>query len=184
MKEHIFGNTDFGIRYQPNTKLIDHNRELAQLHLIIDNQIIGDPEEVCLVATWIASMEGNLHTIENHSEKLYHPEFENRTEQEIFELIYKSNQLEEEYKVEFEYLPVLPETIWQHCNFTIDETIDAYQIAMICKDEHITFIWKNLEEASFKTKNHQLHSKSIEKSQLIATIKNCLVHLKKDFKFI
>lgn len=71
-------------------------------------------------------------------------QFETLTEREMFELVWKSNQLEEEYDPAFAYLPA-PDTsqLWRDHVLFLDETIDAYNIVMIFRDGNLTFMWEN-----------------------------------------
>ena len=131
MTERIFGNkTDFGIRYVSGWQSQDSKYYFGKLHLLLNGQIIGDKNESCLIVAWISRMQNILTLIENNSHRFYNPEFDKRTDEEIFELIYKSNQLPNEFNKDFIDLPVLSSEIWQYCNLSIDETTDAYLITM------------------------------------------------------
>lgn len=183
MTERIFGNkTGFGIRYVSGWKSNDGKYYFGKLHLLLNGQIIGDKNETCLMGSWISSMEHNLSLIENNSKRFYHPEFDKRTDEEIFELIYKSNQMPNEFNKDFIDLPVLPNEIWQYCNMGIDETIDAYLITMICKNHVMKFIWKGWREPCPEEQINKLLSISIDKAQVSNVINECLKYLKNDIK--
>ena len=142
MSEIIFGNTtDFGIRYVPGWNLEEDRLPIGNLHLILGGQLIGDNDESCLIGTWMYRMERILSVLENDVDKLFHSEFENRSDEEIFELIFKSNQLPEEFHPDFLHLPTLPPKVWQYCYVGLDETSDAYLIGMICKSDEMKFLW-------------------------------------------
>jgi len=181
MTEKIFGNrTEFGIRYVSGWKSDDSKYNFGKLHLLLNGHLIGDENETCLIGTWISSMEKNLVLIENNSNKLYHSEFHKRTDEEIFEIIYKSNQLPEEFNQKHIDLPVLPNEVWQNCNLSIDETIDAYLIAMICDRDIMKFIWKDWRDPCPKGQINELISISIEKTQVSSVINECLKYVNND----
>jgi len=183
MTERVFGNkTEFGIKYVSGWKSQDSKYYFGKLHLLLNGQIIGDKNETCLIGTWISSMEDNLTLIENNSDRFYHPEFDKRTDEEIFELIYKSNQLPNEFNKHFIDLPVLSNEIWQYCNLSIDETIDAYLITMICESEILKFIWKGFREPCLEEQINILHSISVEKDLVANVINECLKYVKNDIK--
>lgn len=181
MTEKVFGNkSEFGIRYVPGWKSNDGKYYFATLHLLLDGQLIGDKDETCLVGTWMHYMQNNLNLLVHEFNKLYHEEFENRTDTEIFELIYKSNQLVEEHDPEFHYLPVLTNEIWANCNINIDETIDAYLLTMIEQDNQIKFIWKGWREPCPTHRIDKLYSTSLNREHVIQTIRKCLEFVKND----
>ena len=167
----IFGNRKlFGIRYLPGWKSKDGRHQFATLHLILGNQIIGNPEEVCLVGTWLARLENILRILQTRTDKLFKAEFINKTDREVFELIFKSNQLDEEFDPKYSYLEQLDSEVWQFCSISIDETTDSYKITMTAdKKNNLKFIWKNLE------KNDKLHSVEVKIEVVEEAIKECLL---------
>jgi hypothetical protein len=118
----------------------------------------------------------------NNVVKLYNKEFKNRTENEIFQMIYKANQMEEEYEEEFSYLPILPNSIWRYCNVGLDETIDAYLLTITSKDDEIKFIWKGWREPCGKEQIGVLNSVMVKKEIVIKTIIECLNLVKQDMR--
>ncbi|MFZ1789623.1 MAG: Imm42 family immunity protein [Saprospiraceae bacterium] len=181
MTDKVFGNkTEFGIRYVPGWKAKDSNLYFAKLHLLLDGQLIGNKNETSLVGTWMHSIQNILNLLTQDFEKLYHDEFENRTDAEIFELIYKANQLEEEFDSKFLHLPVLKNEIWVNCNINLDETIDAFLLSIIVKDEKIKFIWKGWRAPCPRQRIGKLYSIASKREQVIQTISECLEFVKKD----
>ena len=181
MTEKIFGNkSEFGVRYMPGWKSKNGESHFAILHLLLDGQLIGDNNETALVGTWMRAMQNILDLLSHDYEKLYHEEFENRTDTEIFELIYKSNQLEEEFDPKFLHLPVLTNEIWRNCNINIDETIDAYLLTMIGKDDHIKFIWRNWRASHQSHNMDKIYSIMLKREQVVQTIHECLEFVKND----
>jgi hypothetical protein len=181
--EIILGSSkEFGIRYVPGWISDDGKYKFATLHLILTEQIIGSPNETCLLGTWLTKVESILENIQKNPEKLYHKEFKNRTENEIFQMIYKANQMEEEYEEEFSYLPILPNSIWRYCNVGLDETIDAYLLTITSKDDEIKFIWKGWREPCGKEQIGVLNSVMVKKEIVIKTIIECLNLVKQDMR--
>lgn len=181
MAEIVFGNkSEFGIRYVPGWKSKDSKYYFAKLHLLLDGQIIGDKDETCLVGTWMHSMQDILNILEQDYSKLYHEEFENRTDVEVFEMIKKSNQLVEDYSLEYYYLPVLSNEIWGNCNVNIDETIDGYFLTMINKEKHLKFIWKGWRKPCPIDRINKLYSKCSNRKHVIQIIQECLDFVERD----
>ncbi|MCC6583622.1 MAG: hypothetical protein IT271_07965 [Chitinophagales bacterium] len=106
-----------------------------------------------------------------------HKEFNSRSDEEIFELIFKSNQLEEEFKPQYKYLPILENTIWQDCHISIDETTDAWQIAMIQEDKILKIMWKGWRKPCPKSKLNKHYSIVVERDFVINSINECLLYL-------
>ena len=183
MTEKIFGNkSEFAVRYVPGWKSQNNEYLHGKLHLMLNGFLLGDKDEDCLIETWISSMEHNLKLIENNSSKLYHPEFQKRTDEEIFELIYKSNQLPDEFNKNYLHLPIIPNEIWQNCNLSIDETIDAYLITMTCEKDILKFIWKGWREPCPEEQIDKLLSISIDRTQVSNVIKECIKYVQNDIK--
>lgn len=178
-KEITYGNrNEFKIRYVPNLEQNESKFQMAHIHLILDNELIGDPNESCMVETWISKVEQLLNRLIYNNIKMFHEEFDGKTDMEIFKLICKSNQLEEEYEKEYQYLPVLPNEIWTNCNIIIDETIDAYQIVMICFKDTVKFIWKGWREPCSTSQIGKLKSTEVKKEYVITTLSECLTNIK------
>lgn len=183
MIEKVFGSkSTFGIRYVPGWKSEDGRHYFGKLHLILADQLIGDESETCLIGTWMYYMKRTLNLIIQDIDKLYHEEFKNRTDEEIFELIYKSNQCHEEYDPVFHYLPVITNDIWVSCNINIDETIDAYKLVMIKNHEQIKFIWKGWRKPCQSHRINKLFSITAERKLVIKSISECLEFVKNDLK--
>lgn len=181
MTEKIFGSrSEFGIRYISGWKTQDGDHCFAKLHLFLKGELIGDQDETCLVNSWISSMEEMLKLIRDYSTKLYHPEFCSRTDDEIFELIYKSNQLPDEFNEKYLYLPVLSNEVWQYCNVEIDETIDNYLLTMNCHKNVLKFIWKGWRSPCPKERINELLSISLDKDEVCQIIKECLDYVRRE----
>lgn len=177
-EKYIGNKNKFAIRYLP----IENDSNFAFCHLVFNGEIIGDKNESCYLATWIGSLKKIKYKIENNSKNLSHKEFENRSDRELFELIWKANQEEENYNVEYNYLPALENEIWSNCHISIDETIDAYLITMTENNEIIKFIWEGWREPCPLDKIGKLNSVSIEKNFVIETFEDCLLEIENNIK--
>jgi hypothetical protein len=163
----------FALRYIP----ILNNSNFAFCHLVFGGEIIGDENETCYLSSWKNSLKKLKDRIENNSSSLYHEEFNNRNDRELFELIWKANQQEEHYSTEYSYLPVLDNEIWSNCHISIDETTDAYLIAMTEDNGEIKFLWEGLREPCAVDKIGELFSINIDKNLVVETIENCLIEI-------
>lgn len=135
----IFGDPgSFAIQYSPEPKKESSEYVFAYCHLILAERVIGNPDEFCFLNGWIYSLELEERKIKQNQGKLWHPQFDGLTHREIFEIIQKSNQLEEEFK----YLPVIADyQLWQKHIFLLDETIDGYIITVIEEGRQLKFMW-------------------------------------------
>ena len=78
---------------------------MAICHLVIGNSLIGQTDEECYLPTWLFSLSDRLNRIVDTKASLFPKEFEGLTDREIFEIILKANQLDEEFHPDFLYLP-------------------------------------------------------------------------------
>ena len=125
----------------------------------INGQILGNIEEPSYLSTWKSAVHRLQEKIKNDFDLLWHSEFENRNDIEIFELIWKANQQEEDYNPQFIYLPALENEIWSNCHIAIDETIDAFLIAIIKQQNNkIKFLWQGWREPCPEDKIDKLYS--------------------------
>ncbi len=141
--EKIIGDPNlFGIRYLPCP--IEYNYEqpdkYAICHLIFDNTIIGSPTEECYLPTWYPQLIRHRNFIQNNLTVLYPKSFIGLTDREIFELIIKTNQVEDEFDEKYLYLPQLNSSLWSNHTFFIDETIDAFAICFYILENNMKFL--------------------------------------------
>lgn len=133
---------EFAIHYQtcPDSYNYARASKMAICHLIIGNNLIGQPEEECYLPTWIFGLTDRRNRIVDTKDLLSPKEFEGLTDREIFEIILKANQLEDELHPDFLYLPQLDNEIWSRHSFTLDETVDGYLIYFYVKGNQIRFL--------------------------------------------
>ena len=151
MLKRIFGDaSNFAIQYQDCPDAYNHelSSKMAICHLMINGQIIGKATEECYLPTWLFSLTDRRNRIDQRRSNLFPKEFEGLSDREIFELILKANQLEEEFRTDFLYLPQPNNEIWGEHHFTIDETIDGYLICFYVRNDRITFLIENLSGIS------------------------------------
>lgn len=173
--ETYFGDKNtFAIRYIQGHTDKSKKYFYAYCHLVLKGQIIGDIKELCYLNSWKNSVQDLKDHIKNNFDLLWHPEFNNRTENEIFELIFKANQLEEDFNPEYSYLPVLDDKVWSNCHISIDETIDAFLLAMVKHNEKIKFLWQGWREPCPMDKIDKLNSIVLDKQFVIEVIEECL----------
>lgn len=114
--------------------------KMAICHLIIGNNLIGQADEECYLPTWLFSLTDRRNRIADTKHLLFPKEFLNLSDREIFEIVLKANQFEDEFHPDFLYLPQLDNKFWNDHQFTLDETIDGYLIYFYVKDNRITFL--------------------------------------------
>lgn len=164
----------FAIRYVPGYS--DKNKKYfyAYCHIVLGGQIIGYKEEPCYLNYWKDSFEKLKNQIKNNFDKICHFEFKDKNAEEIFELIWKANQLEEDFQVEYDYLPVLDNNVWSNCSISLDETTDAYLITMTGENGKIKFLWKGYSAPCLSDKMNKLYSTIVERQFVVETMEKCL----------
>jgi hypothetical protein len=180
--ETYFGDKHtFAIRYVPGYSDNSKKYFYAYCHLVLGGQIIGDIKEPCYLNSWKYSFEILKDQIKNDFHSIVHSEFNKRSDIELFELIYKANQLEDDYKLEYSNLPVLDNKVWRNCLISIDETTDAFLIIMTEQNEEIKFLWKGLREPCSADKIGKLYSIVVERQQVIETMEKCLLTIENEY---
>ena len=168
----------FAIRYIPGFKLKGEDGThhfYATLHLVLGGQIIGDPDENCFLSTWLWPVDWLQDNLHCRFDYLYDKEFEGRTDEEIFAMIWKANEFESEYDPEYLHLPKLDQVIWDICTFNIDETTDAWLLAVIKHNDHqLKFLWKKHMEHIRPEISTDLYSVIVDKDFAVDTINQCL----------
>jgi hypothetical protein len=139
--------------------------KMAICHLIISNNLIGQPDEECYLPTWIFSLTNRCNRIVDTKHLLFPKEFNGLSDREIFEIILKANQLEDEFHSDFLYLPQLDNKFWSDHLFALDETIDGYLIYFYVKDNQITFLIEDETErieSDYRSYKFIFHSVSLD----------------------
>ena len=139
--------------------------KMAICHLIISNNLIGQPDEECYLPTWIFSLTNRCNRIVDTKHLLFPKEFNGLSDREIFEIILKANQLEDEFHSDFLYLPQLDNKFWSDHLFSLDETIDDYLIYFYVKDNQITFLIEDKTErieSDYRSYKFIFHSVSLD----------------------
>ncbi len=142
MSEIIFGDKKiFAIRYVPGYSVKESGTHFyAYLHFILAEQVLGDENESCYLLTWLHSVKQLSDRIKNHFDSFKNKEFINRSDSEIFEIVRKANQSEEEYNPKYLHLPVIENSIWNSCFISIDETTNAWLITLTEENGNLKFI--------------------------------------------
>lgn len=183
-KEIIFGDkSTFGIRYASGYTYKGNPKWLYSfLHLTLGGQIIGDKDESCSTETWIYNIKRIQKRLVEHFADLKNTEFKDRRDDEVFELVWKSNQSEEEFSPEYQYLPVLDNDVWSSCHLSIDETIDAWLITMTEDNSKLKFIWKGWRNPCPEEEIGKLYSTNVDKDFVVKTINECVSYVENDYK--
>ena len=188
MEKRIVGDTtNFAIQYQTCPANFNYNSsaKMAMCHLIINDQLIGNPNEECYLPTWLFSLTDRRNRIDQRRSYLFPKEFEELTDREIFELSLKSNQLEEEFHKDFLYLPKLNEEFWYDHHFTMDETIDGYSIFFYVRNDRITFLIEDDSEImSNSGRSFKFIFKSLDLNLFIRTIDEMTYFLVEQYPYL
>ncbi|MES2679406.1 MAG: Imm42 family immunity protein [Bacteroidota bacterium] len=182
-KEIIFGDkSTFAIRYVPGYIYKDNPDWIyAFLHFVLGGHVIGDIEESCAVEkSWLPSLELVKNNLIQNNYR--HPEFANRTNDELFELVYKANQSESEFKSEYKHLPQLDSDVWSICCLRMDETTDAYLSALVEADNKLKFIWEGWRAPCPVDEINKRFSITVDKNFVIKTINECISYVVNDYK--
>ena len=179
---YIGDKNSFAIRYVPGYTYRDSGHYYAFCHLVLGGQIIGNPAESCSLNSWKYSLKLLKDRIKNDFESIAHLEFSNKSDRELFELIWKANQLEEEYKDEYKYLPVLDNQVWSSCHISIDETTDAYLITMTETEGKIKFLWEGWREPCPEDKIGKLFEVTVDRNIVIEAMENCLDKIEREYQ--
>ncbi|ESU21259.1 hypothetical protein FCR2A7T_06870 [Flavobacterium cauense R2A-7] len=168
----------FAIRYASSEYSEDH----AYCNLILGGQVIGYDYEDCYLPFWRAKIEIIKDNIKFHSNSLYHHEFDNRTDREIFELIFKASKEYDDDNNEYGYLPVLEYEIWHYCSISIDKTTDSYFVTMAADNDcdKIKFIWEGWIEPCPNENIGKLFSVTVDKELVIEAMEKFLAEVHKD----
>jgi hypothetical protein len=184
MREIYFGDENqFAIRYLPGYNYVVNNRNWTYcfLNLKLGGHIIGDKDESSVSGVWIGGLERILNKLQLNFDGFKDKEFTNRPDEELFELVWKSNQLESKFDPRFLHLPQLDNSIWNYCSVRLDETIDQYLIAMIGLDDKIKFIWKGLQAPCPVDKIGKLFSVTVDKLLVEKTLSDCIKYVEADY---
>ena len=180
-ESYIGDQSTFAIRYVPGYTDNSKKYFYANCHLVLGGQLIGDIKEMCYLNSWRHSLEKLNELIKNRFSSLSHPEFNNRSDKELFELIRKSNQPEHQYKKQYKYLPVLDNKVWVHCHLSLDETTDAFLILITEYEGKIKFLWEGWRKPCPREKIGKLYSVSIDREFVMETIEKCLNKIEKEY---
>ena len=168
----------FAISYRPYERELT-NHVFAYCHLILGGHFIGSAEESCLLGTWTLFLEDLQNHIKANTGNLSDPLFSGLTEREIFELIFKSNQLDEDFDPAFAHLPAQQtDDLWVKHVVSLDETIDAYLIVLIEAEGKLKFIWKGWRDPCSQNEIGKLFSVIVDHDFFASTVDTCLDFLK------
>jgi hypothetical protein len=177
----------FAIQYQPfpNNANYEPSAKMALCHMIINNQLIGNPIEECYLPSWLFNLTDRRNRIDQQRHYLFPKEFEELSDREIFESILKSNQLEEEFQADFLYLPQLTNEFWNAHHFTIDETIDRYLIYFYVRNDRITLLIEDDSKVKGDMeRSFQFIFKTLDLNSFIRTIDEMTYFLLEQYPYL
>lgn len=183
----IFGNeAKFAIRYLPCPKEYNYEQsdKYAICHLVINNVIIGTPTEECYLPTWFSQLLRNRDFIKENKKDLYQKDFISLTDREIFEIIIKSNETENEFDEKYLYLPQLDSTVWHRHIFFLDETIDAFIICYYIFDGFIRFIIKKECSKEENENQERFIYSAIDLNGFLAVIDSTIQFLRETYPYL
>ncbi len=182
---NTFGNiSDFAITYSPCPDSYNYVEQdkMAICHITINSIIIGDLNEECYLPTWFFNISKLRNFIATNKDNLYITEFNNLSDREIFELIIKSNQLQEEFDKDYLHLRQLNNKIWEKHFLSLDETINNFLICYYIKDNKINFIVEKWWPETGYQRNIQYHS--VELSYFLDVLESTISFLETKFPYL
>jgi len=150
---------------------------MAICHFIIDNVVIGDSGEECFLPTWFFQVTRIRDFFQANLDSLYLSDFDELSDREIYEIIIKSNQLENEFDNNYLHLAQLDNIVWQRHYLTIDETINGFCICYFIKNQQIRFIIEKIWPQPVNNEQRIFLYKSIDVDFFIKTINECVEFL-------
>ncbi len=145
----IFGDVgNFAITYSPCPESYNYEDkdEFAICYLVVKGNYINRQRNECWLPPWLYHLTDRKKRINTTREILFPKEFDGLSDREIFELILKANQLEEEFHSDFLYLPQVDNEIWNRHRFDLYETTDGYLSYFYVKNNKITFLIEDNSE--------------------------------------
>jgi hypothetical protein len=177
----IFGDKNtFAVCYKARPEWNTETQVLVYCHLMLAGTIIGDPDEVDMLGTCVGGLDRLRNKILRNEGKLNDVLFDGLSDDEIMELVYKSNQLEEEYNPIYAHLPrQTTNNLWLKHTVSIAESTDQYAIIVFEQNGKLKFLWQSWEERrkGLKTLNSVLASHEI----FYSAINQFLIFIKEEF---
>ncbi len=121
---------------------------------MLKGEVIGNPDEVDMLGTCIGDLQRLRNKVLENQGIPTDPLFNGLNDDEIVELIYKSNQLEEEFNPTYTYLPALETNeLWYRHQVALAESTDHFALVVLEKNEKLKFLWQKFEDREKGTKN-------------------------------
>lgn len=153
-------------------------------HLAIGHTFLGNFDEECYLPTWFFHITRIKDLLIKNKTQLYPSDFHNRSDREIFELVLKSNQFDNEFDKNYLYLPQLDNEVWQRHYLTIDETIDSFNICYYVRDNKINFIIENVWPKSVTNKNRLFFFESVDFDFFVKTLGEAVNFLEATYPYL
>ena len=139
--------------------------------------IIGESEEFDVLGTCVGDLERLRDKIQKYEGHFRDILFDGLTDDEVMELIYKSNQLESEYNPVFSHLPVMKTNeLWYKHTVTLAESTDSYNIVVFEEGGKLKFVWQKWKDRKRGLKNE--NNVFVEYDDLYAAINEFLLYIK------
>jgi hypothetical protein len=177
---------NFAVIYRPCPDEYDYDptNKMAICHLVIGNTVLGELDEECYLPTWFFNITCVRDLFKECRNQLYPSEFDNVSDREIFELIMKSNQLDNEFDINYSYLPQLDNNVWKKHFLTLDETIDGFCICYYIKDNKIRFIIEKVWPEAVKDKSQNFFFESVDFDFFISTLDEAIDFLEATYPYL
>jgi hypothetical protein len=177
----IFGDKNtFAICYRPRPEWNTQTQVLIYCHLMLAGTIIGDPDEVDMLGTCVGALDRLRNKIINNEGKLSDVLFNGLSDDEIMELVYKSNQLEEEYNPIYAHLPAqTTNKLWLKHTVSMAESTDQHAIVVFEQNGQLKFLWQSWGEREKGLKT--LNSLLVHHKTFYSAINQFLIFIKDQF---
>lgn len=117
----VFGEpAQFAIRFKEYEAVKQVNRSGLQTdyslqvhaHFVIGGEVVGIEDDQFMLGTWLGCIERFLGRMQRDEIPFYDAVFAGLGMEEVLALVFKANQLEEEYDPQFAHLPVKDSGFW------------------------------------------------------------------------
>ena len=177
----IFGDkSTFAICYSPGPKWNDHPQVMTYCYLMLAGKIIGNPDEADMLGTCVADLERLRSKAIQNEGNFGEASFDTLSDDEIMEMVYKSNQLEEEYNPLYHHLPGhKTNELWRKHAVYLAESTDQYAIIVFEQNGKLKFLWQRWEEREKNPK--MLNSIFVNHEIFYSAINEFLAFIKEQF---
>lgn len=157
---------------------------MAILHMVLNNTIVGNKDEVCYLPTWYYKVLKFKDFLDQNRSSLYPELFNGYDDTQIFELIIKSNQFADEFDEKFLELPQLDNLIWYRHLLALDETMDTFITCYYVKDNIISIVIKDRWHEKSNLNSSNILVSKVDLDYFLRTLEEVTDFLKSRYSYL